>query len=191
MRLAQFTRLLTVLFLVGCLVNFPVIPKEAQARGGGGFHGGGGGGLHGGGGYGGGFGGGSFRPESHPQEFHPAGFRPGGEGWEPRPEPGPGPRPGPGPGPRPDPNWHRRPDNVNVVNVNGGGWGPYWGNGWGAAAAGAVAGLAIGAAIASLPSNAQPVVVNNYNYYYDGVNYYRPCYQGPDVNYCVVADPNQ
>ena len=60
-----------------------------------------------------------------------------------------------------------------------------------AAAAGAAAGLAIGATIASLPAAAQPMVVNNQTYYYDGTNYYQPCYGGSDTNYCVVSDPNQ
>jgi hypothetical protein len=54
-----------------------------------------------------------------------------------------------------------------------------------------VAALAVGAMVASLPAQAQPTVVNNYNYYYDGTNYYRPCYQGSTTGYCVVADPNQ
>jgi hypothetical protein len=75
------------------------------------------------------------------------------------------------------------------VNVNQG-WGAYTGAGWGAAAAGAAAGLAVGAVLSSLPPAAQPIVVNNENYYAaDGV-YYQPCYQGADVNYCVVDNPN-
>jgi hypothetical protein len=80
-------------------------------------------------------------------------------------------------------------DASRTVNVSGGaGWGYYGGGG---AVAGAAAGLAIGAAIASLPGAAQPMVVNNQNYYYDGTNYYQPCYGGSDTNYCVVSDPNQ
>jgi hypothetical protein len=70
------------------------------------------------------------------------------------------------------------------------GWGGYYGSGWGAAAAGAAAGLAVGAAVASLPYAAQPVVVNNQNYYQADGTYYQPCYQGADVSYCVVDDPN-
>lgn len=54
-----------------------------------------------------------------------------------------------------------------------------------------MAGLAVGATIASLPAAAQPMVVNNQTYYYDGTNYYQPCYGGSDTNYCVVSDPNQ
>ncbi len=56
---------------------------------------------------------------------------------------------------------------------------------------GAAVGLAIGATVASLPSSAQPLVVNNQTYYYDGTNYYQACYGGSDSNYCVVSDPNQ
>jgi hypothetical protein len=76
------------------------------------------------------------------------------------------------------------------VSGGGGGWG-YYGGGGGAVAAGALAGLAIGATIASLPAAAQPLDVNNQTYYYDGTNYYQPCYGGSDTNYCVVSDPNQ
>jgi hypothetical protein len=85
---------------------------------------------------------------------------------------------------------------VNVTGY-GGGWGPYYGGGgaWAGAAAGAaagaVAGLAMGALVSSLPSNAQPMIVNNQNYYYDGTNYYQSCFQGSDSGYCVVQDPNQ
>ena len=60
----------------------------------------------------------------------------------------------------------------------------------GAAAAGAAVGLAAGAVAASLPYSAQPVVVNNQNYYFADGTYYQPCYQGADVNYCVVDNPN-
>jgi hypothetical protein len=76
-----------------------------------------------------------------------------------------------------------------------GGWGAYTGSGWGAAAAGAAvgaaAGLAVGASVAYLPSAAQTVVVNNENYFVgpDGT-YYQPCYQGADLSYCVVDNPN-
>jgi hypothetical protein len=75
------------------------------------------------------------------------------------------------------------------VNVNRG-WGAYTGSGWGAAAAGAAAGLTAGAVVASLPQAAQPVVVNNQNYFFAGGTYYKPCYQGADVSYCVVGNPN-
>jgi hypothetical protein len=79
------------------------------------------------------------------------------------------------------------------VNVNQG-WGAYTGAGWGAAAAGAAvgaaAGLAIGASVAYLPEAAQPVVVNDQYYYFADGTYYQPCYEGADVNYCVVDNPN-
>ena len=164
MRLPQFMRLLAVLFLVGALVGLPLKATEVQARGGGFV------GYHGGSGYHGGFGGGSFRPES----YHPGG--------DPGRRPEPGPRPGPGPDHPYNPNT-----NINVnrnVNVTGGGgWGPYYGGrgpGWGGVAAGAAAGLAVGAVVSALSSNAQPMVVNNQTYYYDGGNYYQSCYQGTD-----------
>ena len=44
--------------------------------------------------------------------------------------------------------------------------------------------------IASLPATVQQLYVNNQTYYYDGTNYYQPCAQGSDMNYCVVSDPN-
>jgi len=169
MRLNRAKIFLAVVLGVALIAALPLLPREAQA-----FRGGGGGGFHGGGGFGGGFGGGSF---------HAGGFH-GGGGFG-----GPGRGAGGVGGPRYT--------NVNVshnVNVSGG-WGHYGGGGWGAAAAGAavgaVAGLAIGAAVASLPAAAQPMYVNNQNYYYDGANYYQPCAQGSDMNYCVVSDPNQ
>jgi hypothetical protein len=54
-----------------------------------------------------------------------------------------------------------------------------------------VAALAIGSAVASMPSSAQRLVVNDQPYYFDGTNYYQPCYQGADLHYCVVPNPNQ
>ena len=42
----------------------------------------------------------------------------------------------------------------------------------------------------SLPAAAQPMIVHNTTYYDDGNNYYQPCAQGSDMNYCVVSDPN-
>lgn len=79
------------------------------------------------------------------------------------------------------------------VNVNSGAyWGGYYGPGYGAAAvAGAAAGLAVGTAVATLPDYAAPVVVDNKTYYIVGNTYYRSCYQGTEVSYCVVPDPNQ
>ena len=159
--------LLAIVLGIGLIFSLPLFPKEAQSwRGGGGFGGGGFDGFHGGGGFDGGFGGGSFRD--------------GGFGGLHR--------------DRYNNSWNR---NVNVsrsYNFSGdGGWGYYGGGGVspaGAAAVGALAGLSLGAMVSSLPANAQPLLINNQTYYYDGTNYYQPCYGGSDTNYCVVADPN-
>jgi hypothetical protein len=71
---------------------------------------------------------------------------------------------------------------------------PYYGPGYrpryGGVAAGVAAGLAVGAVVATLPARAAALSVAGQTYYYDGSNYYKPCYQGTDVNYCVVPDPN-
>ena len=56
---------------------------------------------------------------------------------------------------------------------------------------GAAAGLAVGATVGYLSAAARPVAVNNQTYYVDGSTYYQKCYQGSDVSYCVVPDPNQ
>jgi hypothetical protein len=78
------------------------------------------------------------------------------------------------------------------VNVQGGGnWNAYRGPGYGGVAAGAAAGLAVGATVGALSAAAQPVVVNNQTYYSDGGTYYQKCYQGTEVSYCVVPNPNQ
>jgi hypothetical protein len=70
--------------------------------------------------------------------------------------------------------------------------GPYYGPGYRAPGYGAVAaGVAIGAVVATLPARAAALSVASQTYYYDGSNYYQKCYQGTDVNYCVVANPNQ
>jgi hypothetical protein len=55
----------------------------------------------------------------------------------------------------------------------------------------AVTGLAVGATVAAISASAQPVVVDNQTYYNDGGTYYQKCYEGTDVSYCVVPDPNQ
>jgi hypothetical protein len=81
---------------------------------------------------------------------------------------------------------------VNVhqeVNVSSGAyWGGYYrpAYGYGAAAAG----LAVGTAVATLPAAATTVVVNSQTYYVVGGTYYRTCYQGADVSYCVVQAPS-
>ena len=189
-----------------------------RAGGFGGFHGGGGfrgfSGFHGGGGFDGGFGGGSF----HQGAFGGgswSGAHGGQAAWGPR---GAGVAQGPGgttvargpygSGAVQTPSgstatWHDSDynswnHNVNVsqtYNVGGdGGWGYYGGttvSPAGAAVVGALAGLAIGTMVASLPANAQPLLIGNQTYYYDGTNYYLPCNGGSDTNYCVVANPNQ
>jgi hypothetical protein len=70
-------------------------------------------------------------------------------------------------------------------------YGPGYRPGYGGVAAGVAAGVAVGAVVATLPARAAALSVAGQNYYYDGSNYYQPCYQGTDVSYCVVADPNQ
>jgi hypothetical protein len=69
--------------------------------------------------------------------------------------------------------------------------GPYYGPGYRPAYGGVAAGVAAGVAVATLPARAAALSVAGQTYYYDGSTYYQPCYQGTDVNYCVVADPNQ
>jgi hypothetical protein len=49
--------------------------------------------------------------------------------------------------------------------------------------------LAVGTVLGALPAAAAAQAVAGQNYYYDGNNYYQPCYQGTDVNYCVVPNP--
>lgn len=179
-----------IVLSVALLASFPLFSQEAQAwRGGGG---GGFGGFHGGGGGDGGFGGGSFHEGAYGGGSF-SGAHGGQAAW------GPGGR-GVAQGPEGNTYYHgdgggggsydRNVDVSRSYNVSGGGGWGYYGGG-GAAAAGALAGLAIGATIASLPAAAQQLSVNNQTYYYDGTNYYQPCYGGSDVNYCVVSDPNQ
>jgi hypothetical protein len=212
--------LLAILLGLSMIFSLPLLPQEAQAwRGGGGFHGGGFrggfggfhgggfGGFHGGGGFDGGFGGGSFHQGSYGGGSW-SGAHGGRAAWGPG---GAGVAQGPGgttvargpygggaaetPGGS-TATWHDSDydsynRNINVsqtYNVSGGGWGYYGG---GAVAAGAIAGLAIGATIASLPAAAQPLDVGGQTYYYDGTNYYQPCFGGSDTNYCVVPNPNQ
>jgi hypothetical protein len=49
----------------------------------------------------------------------------------------------------------------------------------------------MGAIIGSLPQNSQPVIVNNQQYYMSEGKYLKPCYQGSELRYCVVANPQQ
>jgi hypothetical protein len=210
MRINQSKISLALILGLALLISLP-LPSQAW-RGGRGFGGGGFGGFHGfhgGGGFDGGFGGGSF----HQGAFGGgswSGAHGGQAAWGPR---GSGVAQGPGGttvargpygGAVQTPSgstatWHDNDynawnHNVNVsqtYNVSGGGWGYYGAPAAGAVAAGALAGLAIGATVASLPATAQPVQVGGQTYYYDGTNYYQPCYGGSDTNYCVVANPNQ
>ncbi|MGA8573517.1 MAG: hypothetical protein WB560_13725, partial [Desulfobaccales bacterium] len=74
----------------------------------------------------------------------------------------------------------------------GGAWGPYYGPeyyGGGGLAAAIIAALAIGTILEALPSGANPQVYGGQTYYYDGTNYYQACYQGADLDYCVVPAP--
>ena len=64
------------------------------------------------------------------------------------------------------------------------------GYGYGGVAAGAATGLAVGAVVGTLPARAAAMSVAGQNYYYDGSAYYQKCYQGTDVSYCVVPNPN-
>jgi hypothetical protein len=171
------------LLAVALLVGLPFLGSEAQAGRGGG------GGARGGGG----FSGGSFRATGG----HAEGPRGGAVAEGPRggeayrgPDGGVAAK-----GPRGETAY--RPDhpagggtynrNVNVTNN----WNAYYGPRYGGAAAGVAAGLAVGATVATLSAAARPLVVNNQTYYYDGANYYQSCYRGTDVNYCVVANPNE
>jgi hypothetical protein len=72
-----------------------------------------------------------------------------------------------------------------------GSWNAYYGPRYGGAAVGAAAGLAIGTVVGYLSAATQPVAVNNQTYYIDGNTYYQKCYQGSEVSYCVVPNPNQ
>jgi hypothetical protein len=51
--------------------------------------------------------------------------------------------------------------------------------------------VTVGTAVGTLPDAYVTTYVGNQTYYYDGSTYYQQCYQGVDVNYCVVSDPNQ
>jgi hypothetical protein len=75
------------------------------------------------------------------------------------------------------------------VTVNQG-WGAWGGYRPGAVAAGVAAGVAVGSAVAALPPSYSTVVVNNQPYYFANGAYYQQCYQGAEVGYCVVANPN-
>ena len=81
--------------------------------------------------------------------------------------------------------------NVNRNVTASGNWNAYYGPHYGGAAAGAAAGLAVGTVVGALPAAAAAQSVAGQTYYNAGNTYYQPCYQGTDVNYCVVPNPNQ
>jgi hypothetical protein len=70
-------------------------------------------------------------------------------------------------------------------------WNAYTGAGYRPYAGAGARALAVGATVAYLSAAAQPVVVNNQTYYSDGGTYYQKCYEGTEVSYCVVPNPNQ
>lgn len=151
------------LFVVALLLGLPFLCSEAQARGGGGSRGGGG------------YSGGSFR---------------GGGGWAEGPRGGAvavGPRGGAvAEGPRGGAAV-RGPGGQTAYRA-GGYYGPgYRGPGYG----GVAAAIAVGTVVGTLPAAAVALSVAGQRYYYDGSAYYQTCYQGTDVSYCVVQDPNQ
>lgn len=166
MKLMQLKSPLGSLFVAALLLGLPFLCSEAHARGGGGFSGG------------------SFR---------------GGGGWAEGPRGGAvavGPRGGAvAEGPRGGVAARgpyggaaaRGPGGQTVYRAGG-----YYGPGYRAPVYGGVAaGIAVGTVIATLPATAAALSIAGQRYYYDGSTYYQPCYQGTDVNYCVVADPNQ
>jgi hypothetical protein len=75
-----------------------------------------------------------------------------------------------------------------------GNWGPYYGPTWSytppAFAGGGVTVLP-GMIFTTLPPGAVPRTVAGRKYYYGAGIYYLPCYQGSELSYCVVPDPNQ
>jgi hypothetical protein len=72
-------------------------------------------------------------------------------------------------------------------------WAPYYGpEYYGGGALGAlIAALAVGTILEALPPAAAPQVYGGQTYYYDGTNYYEACYQGADLDYCVVPNPGE
>jgi hypothetical protein len=166
------------LIVLALLVSLPCFSSEAQARGGGGFSGGS---FRAGGGYAEGPRGGAVAqgPRGGTYAQTPRGGEavrtPSGGAAARGPEGGTAYRPG---YPAGGATYNR---NVNVTGNT------YYGGRYG----GAAAGLAVGAVVATLPAAAAARSVAGQTYYYDGSAYYQPCYQGTDVNYCVVPDPNQ
>jgi hypothetical protein len=75
-----------------------------------------------------------------------------------------------------------------------GNWGPYYGPTWSPAppafAGGGVTVLP-GMILTTLPAGVVPRIVAGTRYYFGSGVYYLPCYQGSELAYCVVPDPNQ
>jgi hypothetical protein len=72
-----------------------------------------------------------------------------------------------------------------------GNWGPYYGSSWSPAANAAAAALTVGTVVGALPAAAVARTVAGRRYFVNGGTYYLPCYQGSELAYCVVPDPNQ
>ena len=172
---------LLIFILVSALLGLPVLIEEAQARGGGR------GGRGGGGGYrGGGMGGGGFQGAQRPSggagrqagsvQRGDAGRRDVGRDAGRRDVDAS----------RRDVTARQRDVNVSRnVNVSGDWHGGYGRYGYGVAGA-----VAVGATVAALSAAARPVVYGGTTYYVDGGTYYKQCYQGDEVAYCVVENPN-
>lgn len=163
------------LVAVVLLLALPLLGSAAPPGGGGAPRGGaphgGAPAVHVGGGHaGGGFSGGSFRGRGPTVARAPRGgpaFRgPRGGAFR-----------GPGPGYYPGGAYEE-------------GWAPYYGPDFGAAIAGLIAALAIGTVLGALPPGAVAQEFGGQTYYFDGTNYYQPCYQGTELGYCVVPNPN-
>jgi hypothetical protein len=193
MKLIRPRSLVGKLIWLALLAGAPILLlcSDAPARGGGGFHGGGsmsGGSLRAGGGWGAGPQGGVYgQTPQGGQVYHgplgggavktPQGGAvvktpPGGEIKGRTVYPGPGYQGG-----------------AHMVKPPGN-WGPYYGPGYGVTA-GAAAGLAAGMVVGALPPGAVARTVGDQRYFFNGGVYYLPCYQGSDLAYCVVPDPNQ
>jgi hypothetical protein len=75
-----------------------------------------------------------------------------------------------------------------------GNWGPYYGparNPAATAATAAAAALGTGMLVSGLPPGTLARTVAGKKYFFDGLTYYLPCYQGSELAYCVVPDPNK
>jgi hypothetical protein len=72
-----------------------------------------------------------------------------------------------------------------------GNWGPYYGPARNPAGAAAATALGTGMLVVGLPPGAVARTVGGQRYFFNGGTYYLPCYQGAELAYCVVPDPNQ